>query len=147
MRDLPTLKIFIIAIVWVLFCLFFPYFIESKVSTTQFVVLVTSSFLFMIAITIPFDIRDLGIDADSKRTIPQVLGEKNARTLALTLLTISQILLMVFWPSYTTGILIFCVLGLIFLSQAKQGQKDIYFSGVIDGLLVLQTFLIWLNTI
>lgn len=39
-------------------------------------------YVYFIAITIPFDIRDLAYDLDEQATFPQVLGVKNALLLA-----------------------------------------------------------------
>lgn len=50
-------------------------------------------FLVIIALTIPFDVRDLEYDHASLRTLPMVMGEKRAVSFAQLLLIISCFIL------------------------------------------------------
>lgn len=98
----------------------------------------------MIAITIPFDVRDMDNDAQTKKTIPQLFGEVKAKYLSILLLVISQGILIYVYPFDLYGVLIFTILSILVLRQSKKSNQELYFSGLIDGLLLLQAVLIWL---
>jgi 1,4-dihydroxy-2-naphthoate octaprenyltransferase len=95
-------------------------------------------FIFILAITLPFDIRDIYLDEATKKTIPQRIGEANTRILSALLLVGQLVLIYQIlgqWPvlyTFFTGLSIF----LIF--KSKSDTNDLYFSFVIDGLLILQ---------
>ena len=145
LRDIPTLKIFIIALVWVLFCVVFPTWL-ADVDINNLIVYSGSVFLLMIAITIPFDVRDMNLDAQTKKTIPQLIGERKAAYLSVVLFLLSQVGLIYLYPQHKLGLLIFMLIGSWILIKSKNKNKELYFSGIVDGLLVLQSLLIYLLT-
>lgn len=101
LRDVPTLKIFVIAVVWVLFCVIFPaLIINVRIEKINLLLYSLSVFLFMISITIPFDVRDLDLDSKTKKTIPQLIGEKKSSYLSVILLVISQAILCVVFTQH-----------------------------------------------
>src|SRR5690606_36647016 len=83
LRKIPGAKTFIIAAVWSLSCVCIP-ILELKndgitVLAEEVFILAFKRFLFIITITIPFDIRDLFQDQRyNLKTIPVMLGEKKA---------------------------------------------------------------------
>ncbi len=142
LRDIPGIKIYIIALIWVLVCSLLPVLVDSHPITTQILWLFISHFLFMVSIIIPFDIRDIHLDEDTKKTIPQVIGELRARYLSIALLVSSQIIL--FLEYKNMGSLIFAFISIIILYKANSKRHDMYFSALTDGLLILQTLLLWI---
>lgn len=90
MREVPGLKIFFIALVWTIVTEGFPNLLAHK----EWVILpFLERFLFVLAITIPFDIRDLKLDGEEIHTIPQFLGIKGAKSLGIICLIISELIL------------------------------------------------------
>ena len=142
LRDIPGIKIYLIAFVWVVICVIMPFLLDSNIDYTSLSILSTSLFLFMVAITIPFDIRDIKLDDSSKKTIPQLIGIHKSVYLSIGLLVISQIILQLLLP-FNIGIWIFTIIGIITLLSAKKPQAELFYSGIIDGLLVMQIGLIW----
>jgi 4-hydroxybenzoate polyprenyltransferase len=156
LRDVPYIKIFLIAFVWAFVVVFLPLtewdvaqsmFREEQLfqknATVFLVFLEKLSFVF--AITIPFDIRDQVIDKQlGIKTIPLSIGEKRSKILAwigLSLcFSISCVLLskhfydlktlIVFGLTYTASA------WLIYLSDSK--HDDYFFYGWVDGLLLWQ---------
>ena len=85
-RNFPMVKIFSIAIAWAGISVFFPlneanYQFSSAVYLEFF-----QRILFLLAITIPFDIRDVVIDSKSLKTLPQILGIASSKILGILLL-------------------------------------------------------------
>ncbi len=145
LRDIPTIKIFIITVVWILIGNVVPVIVANKVFSFKIILILISNFLFMIAITIPFDIRDLKLDAKAIKTIPQWLGENKSKNLSLYIYFLSQILLVFIAYELVFGLTIFIGLGIVLLLKVKQNNKEMYFSGAIDGLLILQYVLLLIN--
>jgi 4-hydroxybenzoate polyprenyltransferase len=79
LRKTPFLKLFLISFIWAT-ATFLLLILESNIvfDGTNFVHFLTR-FLFICAITIPFDIRDLKFDHKKLKTLPIVFGENKAR--------------------------------------------------------------------
>ena len=84
LRNLPGIKLFLIGFVWATSAVLLP-IIQAEstfgltISLNETLLLVAKRFLFICAITIPFDIRDLFQDKLYElKTIPVILGEKKA---------------------------------------------------------------------
>ena len=96
-------------------------------------------YLYILAITIPFDIRDIHTDDSSQRTLPQVLGSRGARLLALLLLLIFAVCNWILLPSLRTNllyqILVLYYFGLILATKAT--RPFWFFGGLLDGGIVL----------
>lgn len=146
LRNIPGAKLFIIASVWACSCVWIP-IMELKsqgifVSGMDTFFLVSKRFLFILAITLPFDIRDLYQDRQFHlKTIPVLIGKKNSLILCQFLLFTYLILLFLFSPTInhmalaltlTTGITSF----LIFNTQLK--RNEYYYFLFLDGTLLLQ---------
>ena len=144
LRDLPGIKIYLIALVWVIICVLMPTILSenSKINETTFLISL-ALFIALVSITIPFDIRDIDLDETSKKTIPQLIGIKSSVYLSIGLLVLSQVLLQLLIP-FNAGIWIFTLLGIFILYQAKNRQPELYFSGGVDGLLMVQIGLLYL---
>jgi len=89
-REVPGLKIFFIAFVWAIVTEGFPNLLANQSWT--FLPLL-ERFLFVIAITIPFDIRDLKFDHSKMSTIPQYFGVKWAKNFGIICLVAAEIIL------------------------------------------------------
>lgn len=143
LRDIPGIKIYIIAFVWVLISVLLPYLIDKNQDYGQMSQLFIAEFCFMIAITIPFDIRDVKLDDSSKKTIPQIIGIKKSVWISVLLLIASQILWQQLLPSFNLGIWLTALISVAVLYLVNTNRNELYFSGIIDGLLLLQPFLVW----
>ena len=146
LRSLPGAKLFIIGAVWALSCVLAPIIdlrnagVEVTNSSTW--ILVIKRFLFVIAITIPFDIRDLFQDQQYQlKTIPVMLGKKGALIFCQILLGTYIVLLLIFSsPLYyytltLAGITLFT--GWVILKSQWQRNEYFYFL-FLDGTLLLQ---------
>ena len=90
LRDVPGLKIFLIAISWALVTEGLPVLINGQ--KLEFLPLL-ERFLFIFAITIPFDIRDLRFDESNLATIPQYFGVRKARWIGIGALLLAELIL------------------------------------------------------
>lgn len=148
LRMISGIKIFIIAFCWAGITVLLP-LINYEVSFSMDVwVVFLQRFLFILVITIPFDIRDLGHDEDTLKTIPQVLGLQNAKRLGLLLLML--FLGLTFLRSSITHSqirieLIIAVISLLFLIKSKATQSKYYSSFFVESIPIIWLLLILLT--
>jgi len=90
LRDVPGIKIFLIAFVWTLVTVSFP--VLEQGAPFRFLEHI-ERFLFVFAITIPFDIRDMRFDDFSLSTIPQILGIRKSRWIGIGALLFAELIL------------------------------------------------------
>ena len=147
LRNIPGIKLFLIAIVWSLSTVLLPIVeMENTVgfalSSRETILLVAKRFLLVAAITIPFDIRDLFQDRSSAlKTIPVLLGEKKAYLFCQIILSIYLVLLFLFTDRFDQNFIalsltIFLAGWLIFKSNFA--KDEYYYFFYLDGILILQ---------
>jgi len=140
LRDFHYIKILLICIVWA-YIATLPLYM-SGVTFNRLWLYFLEKFIFILAITLPFDIRDLEIDGYSQlMTIPKSIGVKQTYGLCIALLAVGfGIQVWVHWAELhlTLPYLIIYLLtfGAILLSRGK--DSDYYYSGVLDGTLVVR---------
>tara|TARA_B100000508_G_scaffold141096_1_gene146831 strand:- start:53347 stop:54168 length:822 start_codon:yes stop_codon:yes gene_type:complete len=137
LRDLPFLKIYLIAFVWTGVSVLWPVFRDGTYSSTS-IFIALSVFLYILAATIPFDIRDLIYDDAKKKTIPQQVGVMGSKLIGSFLLIVSVTLLFFIDPNFLFNpFLYLSYIGLLLLILlTKKERKEMYFSGLIDGWII-----------
>jgi len=154
LRNIPGLKQFLITLVWTMSTVLLP-LMEAQhmhfgtVSMRDTTILVAKRFLFIGALTVPFDIRDLFQDKQSGlKTVPVVIGEKKAYLFCQILLAGYIVLLFLFrnngfnndfWALTITAVL---AGWLIFKSSWK--KNEYYYFFCVDGILILQFLMLLL---
>ncbi|MDB5022778.1 MAG: hypothetical protein JWP78_533 [Mucilaginibacter sp.] len=154
LRNIPGLKLFMISLVWTMSCVLLP-ILESQamrpttVSMRDTTLLIAKRFLFIAALAIPFDIRDLFQDKQfGLKTIPVAWGEKNAYLFCQVLLAGYIVLLFLFRNNgFNTDFwaLTFSVIlagWLIF--RSKWEKNEYYYFFYLDGVLILQYVFVWI---
>lgn len=154
LRSIPGLKILFIGLVWGLSTVVLPMVDDgiSILNSTAYY-MIARRILFIIAITIPFDIRDTDFDIQQGLvTIPILIGVKKSKLLAYLLLLIFSILIYAQYGSPfadNAGRLNFSIplyisalstAFLISFSSKKNGKYFHYFW--LDGTMILQFLLI-----
>ena len=92
LREVPGIKIFLIALVWALVSVGLLVEEHQIAWTTDVWLLFVHRLCFVFSITIPFDIRDLKYDSLQLKTIPTVFGEEKARYIAYAALGMYELL-------------------------------------------------------
>lgn len=134
LRSLPGMKIVWIASVWA--------FTVSVFTVGQWVSekdiwLFLYSFTFIVAITIPFDIRDIDYDSKSFRTIPQLIGEVPSRILGFFLIWVSYFLVVLILEEYSIFLSLVYGIFSIIVWGSTSDRQELYFSGIMDFTLIL----------
>ncbi|MEJ7778308.1 MAG: hypothetical protein WKF68_01860 [Daejeonella sp.] len=152
LRNIPGVKLFLIAMVWSLSCVLLPILeleshIEASITVNDTILLITKRFLFIAAITVPFDIRDLFQDKrDELKTIPVILGEQKALLICQGLLAGYLVLLLIFTKridSNFLGLMLTIILAGWLIFKSKWKKNEYYYFLYLDGTMIVQ-FLILL---
>jgi len=137
LREISLLKAPLVALVWMGILVVFPQ-LESVPFTLDFMAFALAFFCYFLALTIPFDVRDLSLDATTHDTIPMVLGVGKSRCLAVILLVASALiiakinqnswLMFLLIPSY--------VITAVFVLATNEYRKEAFYAGL-DATMVL----------
>ncbi len=92
LRDLAGIKILIIALVWAGVAVILPIINQPEIGFTEKVLMFLQRFLFVVVLTLPFEIRDLEFDAEHLATIPQKIGIKKTRLLGWLMIVVILVL-------------------------------------------------------
>lgn len=84
LRHVPGLKLLLISFTWAGITLYLPLFGAGLHETQHLWLYFLQRFLLVMAITIPFDIRDASFDQPELATLPQILGTEWSKIIALT---------------------------------------------------------------
>lgn len=136
LRNIPTVKIIIIAFVWSGITVLLPLFEADVLIDKKVVLLFIQRFLFVIVLTLPFDIRDFRQDKRHLQTIPQLLGVERTKKVGFFLLLITLLIEFFITPNIlfkTVFLIVFFVL-LVFLQRASIKQRKYYASFWIEGI-------------
>jgi 4-hydroxybenzoate polyprenyltransferase len=153
LRQLPFLKIFVIAFVWSIVIIVIP-FTEISVDINLFSVLqkipwlsFSAVFCFVVAITIPFDIRDMEFDRkDQIQTIPTSLGLKKS-VLISVLFALCSFLCWLFIGEIKNHILplgLGYLITILLILATNEKRNEFFYAGWIEStvLIVYGTVLI-----
>jgi len=146
LRMVSGIKIFLIAFCWAGITVFFPLINYDVIFSLDVWIVFLQRFLFVLVITIPFDIRDLGHDEDTLKTIPQVLGLQNAKRFGLLLLMLFLGLTFVrssITPDQIRIELIIAVISLLFLIKSKATQSKYYSAFFVESIPIVWLLLVF----
>ncbi len=85
LRSVPGLKVMLIAGSWAYITQILPVIYWSQAETADWIEFFMRT-LFIVALIIPFDIRDIQMDDQHLRTIPQIFGVERSKQLALIMI-------------------------------------------------------------
>ena len=146
-RNFPAIKILSIAISWAGISVFFPLF-EVGYSFTNTVYLeFFQRILFVMAITLPFDIRDVRTDSKALKTIPQLVGLKKSKFVGIGLLIFfTGIDFFKLATSQSEIIVTFsiAIISALFLLYSSENNSRYYSSFWVESIPIIWFILIYL---
>lgn len=146
LRDVPLAKGVLIAAVWTGVTVALPARLgHPAVPPAALLLLLTRRFLFVLALTLVFDLRDVAKDAAAgTRTIPLVLGARRTRWLGWALLLSCALLRPAGLPDAGAAVLLVPpVAAAALLAGARPGRHDHYYAGLGDATLLLPAVAEW----
>lgn len=150
LSDYPIIKIFMVALVWAAISTIIPLNDFTEGNTTKLLYFI-EKFMYIFALVIPFDIRDIDFDKSRDiKTLPIVYGKTKSIILAILalLVSISSSIYLHYTSIYSDRQLISILIGYIIsgivIYYASRKKHDYYFTGVVDGLPILNLLIILL---
>ena len=148
LRKIPFLKIFIISFVWA-FSTMMLLVLENNIQISQSIIWqLISLFLFVFAITIPFDIRDIDYDTKNVVTIPLFFGVRRAKIIAVfslflcSFISFFQHLEMSLSLQNLLALIMLYILSAILIVKSDKKNTKIYFSFWVESLSLFSYFLL-----
>ena len=145
LRDVPYVKIFLISVSWALLTVWVPSIEWGLPGGYGLWLACCERAAFIFALTLPFDIRDLDIDAQAGvPTLPASLGIAASKMTAVAALALSAVLAYfqleagLYRASPFAGLILSLVVAAIAIWQAHPQCPDLYYSVLIDGFMVIQ---------
>jgi hypothetical protein len=145
LRSVATLKLFLIAFSWAGVTVLFPLIQNEIYFTGEVWVLFLQRFLIILAITIPFDLRDLNYDNIELKTLPQLIGIKKSKNIGY-LATVLFFMLGFFLQKETSQIFINLIISAITVAAlyySSENQRKYYSSFWVEAIPILW-LLLWL---
>lgn len=135
-RKFPLLKVFYVGLVWGL--------VNAWLSLPQLrVPFFWTSFLFITALVLPFDIRDM--DTDDVVTFPKLIGVRNTKLLALLLLSLAAgVAYGYLRPPFGPAFAVAAGVAAIGVFLAQKNRPDAYYSFWIESCSALPLLFWWL---
>jgi 4-hydroxybenzoate polyprenyltransferase len=142
LRKIPFFKIIIISFVWSISTMLLLVFENDVVISLNEILHLVARFLFVFAITIPFDIRDLHYDNKNVVTLPLFFGVDKSKLIAFLALGICMLIAGI--QNYTDNlmlahllaIILLCFNSLIFVWKSNENRGEMYFSFWGEGLSI-----------
>lgn len=149
LRQVPFLKIFLIALIWSVVTILLPVVkSDQPLQTTHILLMLAERFLFVFAITIPFDIRDMTADNNAGlKTIPLLVGAGNSLRVAVFALLATGVVAAVHYRFTDQTFMIWAFLvsiltTIVFLIVNRLRRLPFYHYGILDGTMLLQGLLV-----
>lgn len=147
LRDISGLKVYVIALVWSGVTVVLPLLDNNGVFNQDAIITICQNFILVIALMLPFEIRDLSFDSLKLATIPQKIGVKRTK-----LLGFAFVLIFYFSEFFKDSISVLGVLqqGIVsvslclFIYFANQNRNTYYTSFWVEALPVFWMLLMLL---
>jgi hypothetical protein len=143
LREKAGLKLFLISISWAGITVFFPLVQNYMQIRIEDILTFLQRFLFVFAITIPFDIRDLQYDKKDMQTLPQYFGVRISKQIAIFAMFLFFVISL-FKSSHTIGLpinIVITILTILLIYFFEEKRNKYYTSFFIEGISILWFFL------
>ena len=148
LRKIPFAKIFIVSFIWAVSTMLLLVLENDILISENIIWQFISLFMFVFAITIPFDIRDVEYDLQNLKTMPLFFGVKRAKHIAFFALLICGLIswhlhfkMFVTTPNLLALISLY-ILACIFIQKSDKNNGKMYFSFLGESLSFCSYFLL-----
>jgi 4-hydroxybenzoate polyprenyltransferase len=142
-RDLGWTKILMIGWSWAWLTSFVPLYFLANEPIQMALIMTVERMLFIIAITIPFEVRDIHVDRSvGLMTLPEKFGRKGTNQFiwgcCIGIVLLSYIASYHYFnEAYFVTMVIISLCTLLVYRYSFRTQNDYFFGGLIDGLMIL----------
>ncbi len=150
LRDFDQIKIYLIVGVWAFVTVILTFIDSGRALNFEIIFMILERGIFIFAITLPFDIRDLHVDQHGKvKTIPAVIGIDKTKQLSYATLALALVLAIINYYSgfydlkIVIGLAISYLISAWLISFSTTERHDYFYSGLLDGTMILQFLIVW----
>jgi len=144
LRNLPAFKIFIISLSWAGITVLFP-LMQYRIFNRTVFLLFIMRFLFVVTLTLPFDLRDYRYDLNFIKTLPILLGVNKVKIFGIVFLVLYLMFDLCYFNFNNDKIDIIICLTLAFLLLKSSIKQSNYFSSFwVEGIPILWLLLYYL---
>lgn len=139
LRHVPGFKLFLISFTWAGVTLYLPLFVAQLQETDGIWIAFVQRFLFIMALAIPFDIRDAHFDFPDLKTLPQLIGIKSSKVVAILAMIIFALLELYRITNIDAAFIVsivITVLAILLILGSVVGQKRFYSSFWVESVPV-----------
>jgi len=153
LRKIPFVKIFVISLIWMTSTILLLVVENNLIVNQNIIMHLGARFLFVFAIAIPFDIRDLKHDDSALKTIPLIFGQSKARLIAVVALFIAEVIAIIqymnCWISFQHLIAIISLLflSLILVIKSNRDRGEMFYSFWVESLSIALYLFLSLSTL
>ena len=140
LRSIGGLKVYVIGLVWVGVTVLLPLSNNDHHFDADVWITVVQRFLFMIALMLPFEIRDLQYDSLKLSTIPQRIGITNTKIIGILLVMIYFFLEFLkddIYPNEILIALLVTIITMLFLVFSSKNQHEYYSSFFVESVPIV----------
>lgn len=149
LRALPGVKIYTIGVVWAGVTVLLPILQQAEVINWDVYIMLLQRFLFVLVITLPFDIRDMQYDDVAIGTIPARIGVKKTKILGVLFLVVFVFLEVLKDEITSLNVLSTLVISIFsgtLLILASEKQSKYYASLIVESIPLVWLLLVFLLT-
>lgn len=145
LRNIPYLKISIVAFCWVLGGVYLPLSAyEVPLFTYPITILVLQYFLWVVVLILPFDIRDKYIDTPYLQTFSTAFGIVKTKVIGVLLMSIFVLLAVLSYPLSLVYVqLITACITVFLLLCAQENQSPFYSSLFVESIPMLYLIMVY----
>lgn len=150
LKEVSGLKTLLVPALWAAATVGLPALAAGRAreQTLDVLLLGVERFVFLAAITLPFDLRDVARDAAAGiRTLPMQLGAQGTRRMSVLLAVLFSGLCLMHWSAQRprdAGALVLAGLATAaVLGRLNTARGDWYYHFLLDGTMMLQAALVW----
>ena len=153
LRNIPYAKIFIISFIWTISSMLLLIVENDMLLTANIYLHLLSRFLFVFAITIPFDIRDVKYDEGKIRTIPIIFGKAKSKWIAVLALIFAQVIILVQLIHFDMPIhfliamLCLFLLASLFIINSSENKSVAYYCFWVESMSIFCYLFLILSTL
>ena len=138
LRDIGLLKPVFVALVWATVCVALP-LIETGQFNNSAIMLCLQCFLFFMAITLPFDIRDMKFDIVNlkHKTLPLLAGVAVTKAVALLFLAASAVVMVYIESSYWLTAILWHAVTAILIFITNKNSSEYHYTFLLDGTILI----------
>ncbi|WP_252723693.1 hypothetical protein [Winogradskyella psychrotolerans] len=140
LRQVSGLKVYLIALIWMLTTVLLPMLNNDIVISSDSVIIGVQRFCYVLVLMLPFEIRDLNYDSLKLATIPQKIGVKNTKIIGVALLVV--FLMLEFFKDELLdvsiiAIVITTIITLVLLLLSNKNQSKYFSAFWVEGLPII----------